>query len=238
MTEDFLAELADVRAEVAKATETEHPSLGEFIRHEVDARADSPLAGVVLAAALPAKDDPSQRTARIQLATAMVLLDVALSLHKLLLLQNPDADTLDKSLVGGTVLAGDYCFSQAAVAAARTDNPQVVAIFSDTLKDLSESHLRHLFGETGEPLDEFPALFYSGGLSGGVLAGQSTAGQERSADFAASLAGLISPTARASSRSAGIDANQLHIALGQQTAAHQHPRWLALLAEGGRANDD
>lgn len=238
MTEDFLAELADVRAQVTAATETEHPSLGEFIRHEVEARADSPLAGVVLAAALPAKDDPSQRTARIQLATAMVLLDVALSLHKLLLLQNPDTDTLDKSLVGGTVLAGDYCFSQAAVAAARTDNPQVVAIFSDVLKDLSESHLRHLFGETGEPLDEFPALFYSGGLAGGVLAGQSPKEQQRSADFAASLAGLISPSARASSHSAGIDANQLPTALGQQTAAHQHPRWLALLAEDGRANDD
>ena len=238
MTENFLAELADVRAQVAAATETEHPSLGEFIRHEVEARANSPLAGVVLAAALPAKDAPRQRAARIQLATAMVLLDVALSLHKLLLLQNPDADTLDKSLVGGTVLAGDYCFSQAAVAAARTDNPQVVAIFSDVLKDLSESHLRHLFGEAEEPLDEFPALFSSGGLAGGVLAGQSADGQQRTADFAASLAGLISPTARASSRATGIDANQLHTALGQQTAAHQHPRWLALLAEGGRANDD
>lgn len=238
MTEDFLAELADVRTEVAKATETEHPSLGEFIRHEVDARAGSPLAGVVLASALPASDTAVQRSARIQLATAMVLLDVALSLHKLLLLQNPDADTLDKSLVGGTVLAGDYCFSQAAVAAAHTDNPQVVAIFSDVLKDLSESHLRHLFGETGEPLDEFPALFYSGGLSGGVLAGQSAAEQQRTADFAASLAGLISPTARASSRSAGIDANQFHTAMRRQTAAHQHPRWLALLAEGGTANGD
>lgn len=238
MTEDFLAEMADVRTQVAAATETEHPSLGEFIRHEVDARSGSPLAGVVLAAALPAKDDPIQRTARIQLATAMVLLDVALSLHKLLLLQNPDADTLDKSLVGGTVLAGDYCFSQAAVAAARTDNPQVVAIFSDVLKDLSESHLRNLFGEAEKPLDEFPALFHSGGLAGGVLAGQSADEQQRTADFAASLAGLIGPAARAASRAPDTDANQLHAALGQQTAAHQHPRWLALLAEGGTANGD
>jgi hypothetical protein len=222
MTEDFLAELADVRAQVAVATETEHASLGSFIRHEVKARADSPLAGVVLAASLPSKDSPAQREARVQLATAMVLLDVALSLHKLLLLQNPDADTLDKSLVGGTVLAGDYCFSQAAVAAARTGNPQVVAIFSDVLKELSEAHLRHLFGEAEEPLDEFSALFRSGGLAGGVLAGQSQDEQQRTASFAASLAGQIDPSA-----------------LRQQTPAHQHPRWLLLLASGqeGKMSD-
>ena len=237
MTEDFLAELAAVRAQVAAATETEHTSLGSFIRHEVNARAGSPLAGVVLAGALPSHDSATQRAARIQLATAMVLLDVALSLHKLLLLQNPDADTLDKSLVGGTVLAGDYCFSQAAVAAARTGNPRVVAIFSDVLKELSEAHLRHLFGEGQAPLDELPALFYSGGLAGGVLTGQSEDEQQRTARFAASLAGLIGPSASASAR----DPDQFHRALRQQAASHQHPRWLALLTSrlgSGVSNDD
>ena len=233
MTEDFLAELADVRAQVTAATETEHPSLGEFIRHEVNARAGSPLAGVVLAAALPDNDNPVQRTARIHLATAMVLLDVALSLHKLLLLQNPHADTLDKSLVGGTVLAGDYCFSQAAVAAARTNHPQVVAIFSDVLKDLSESHLRHLFGAAQEPLDEFPALFYSAGLAGGVLAGQAEDEQQRTADFAASLAILFGRRTQAPS----VETAPFVTALRDGAAAQQHPRWLVLLKMRG-SNDD
>jgi len=228
MTEDFLAELADVRAQVAAATETEHASLGSFIRHEVNARADSPLAGVVLAAALPRKDSPTQRSARVQLATAMVLLDVALSLHKLLLLHNPDADTLDKSLVGGTVLAGDYCFSQAAVAAARTDSPRVVAIFSDVLKELSESHLRHLFGAAQEPLDEFPALFHSGGLAGGMLAGQSEDEQQRTANFAASLAAFFGPTAPAQRP----DTKEFVTAMQKEVAAHQHPRWLGLMERG------
>lgn len=228
MTEDFLAELADVRAQVAVATETEHASLGSFIRHEVKARADSPLAGVVLAAALPSHDTAAQRTARIQLATAIVLLDVALSLHKLLLLQNPDADTLDKSLVGGTVLAGDYCFSQAAVAAARTDNPQVVAIFSELLKELSEAHLRHLFNNDPGTLNEFPALFQSSGRAGAVLAGQSEDEQQRSADFAASLAGFFSPLPAA----ARPDIESFVAAMQNEAAAHQHPRWLALLTSG------
>ncbi|MFZ1752540.1 MAG: hypothetical protein WBO46_00480 [Caldilineaceae bacterium] len=228
MTEAIWAELADVRAQVMAATETEHSSLGEFIRHEVNERADSPLAGIILCASLPRKDSPAQAAARIHLAAAMVLLDVALSLHKLLLLQAPDTDTLDKSLVGGTVLAGDYCFSQAAVAAAHTENPQVVAIFSELLKELSEAHLRHLFAQGQSGLDEFPALFRSGGLAGAVLAGQSDAEQAQTAGFAASLADFFGDAD---------DSNNLHrerfsAALQKKTAAYQHPRWLALLQRG------
>ena len=183
------------------------------------------LAAVVaqVAAALPRNDSPAQRSARIQLATAMVLLDVALSLHKLLLLQNPDADTLDKSLVGGTVLAGDYCFSQAAVAAARTGNPQVVAIFSELLKELSEAHLRHLFKRSQGALNEFPALFRSGGLAGAVLAGLSENEQQHIADFAASLAKLF--RAEDGENSLSID---LTTSITGQMMTHQQPRWLAL----------
>lgn len=218
MTQDFLDELAAVKEQVAAATQTEHSSLGEFIRYEVSARADSPLAGIVLAAALPDSDSAKQRADRIQLSAAMILLDVALSLHKLLLLQQPDTEALDKSLVGGTVLAGDYCFSQAAMAAARTGNPQVVAIFSELLKELSEAHLRRLFGQGGDAPDDFSLLFHSGGLAGAVLAGLDEPTQQRTADFAASLA-------------------QFFAAKGQPpaldlAAAHQRPRWQSLL-EGG-----
>jgi hypothetical protein len=224
MHQDLLDELTAVKAQVAAATEAEHASLDEFIRHEVNARADSPLAGIVLTAALPSNDDAAQYAARVQLATAMVLLDVALSLHKLLLLQNPDADTLDKSLVGGTVLAGDYCFSQAAVAAARTGNPQVVAIFSELLKELSEAHLRALFDEGQSTLNEFPALFRSGGLAGAVLAGLTEGEQQRTADFAASLAGLF----RAQNGEKAWPSD-LAAGMADQIVAYQQSRWLALL---------
>jgi len=215
MTQDFLDELAAVQKQVAAAIETEHSSLGEFIRYEVNSRAASPLAGIVLAAALPPDDSAEKRVARNHLAAAMLLLDVALSLHKLLLLQYPNTDALDKSLVGGTVLAGDYCFSQAAMAAARTGNPQVVAIFSELLKELSEVHLRRLFGQGEGAPDDFALLFRSGGLAGAVLAGLDEATQQRTADFAASLA-------------------QFFAAKGQPpaldpVAAHQRPRWQALL---------
>lgn len=225
MHQDFLDELAAVQAQVAAATETEHSSLGEFIRYEVTARADSPLAGIVLSAGLPAADSHESRAGRIHLAGAMVLLDVALSLHKLLLLQNPNTDTLDKSLVGGTVLAGDYCFSQAAVAAARTGNPVVVTIFSDLLKDLSEAHLRHLFQASEGGLNEFPALFQSAGLAGAVLAGLGEAEQHAAATFATALAELYSGEEE---RRAGL-AERLTAEANARLVAHQQPRWLHLL---------
>ncbi len=225
MSQDYLDELGDVRVEVAAATETEHATLGEFIRYEVARRADSPLAGIILCAAFPKETGPADRAARISLATAMVLLDVALSLHKLLLLQNPETDSLDKSLVGGTVLAGDYCFSQAAVAAARTGNPRVVAIFSNLLQELSEAHLRHLFENSGK-LDEFPRLFRSGGLAGAVLAGLSEGEQERTATFAASVAQLLDPAQ-------AVGSPEPLAEMKRQTPAHQHSRWLALLQEVG-----
>ncbi len=221
MPQDFLDELSAVKTQVAAATETGHPLMGEFIRHEVSARADSPLAAIVLAAALPLADSPAQRNARVHLATAMVLLDVALALHKLLLLQKPDADTLDKSLVGGTVLAGDYCFSQAAVAAARTGKPEVVAIFSDLLKDLSEAHLRHLFENGQGALDEFPALFQSGGLAGAVLAGLNEQEQQRTAEFALSLAALLGAGKR--------DGLPAAASIPGRVSAHQQARWHLLL---------
>lgn len=218
MPQDFVDELAAVHAEVTAAIETEHASLGEFIRYEANTRDDSPLAGIVLAAALPASDSAEAQASRIHLAAAMLLLDVALALHKLLLLQQPNTQALDKSLVGGTVLAGDYCFSQAAVAAARTGNPQVVAIFSELLKELSEAHLRHLFEQSGGALDEFPLLFQSGALAGAVLAGMDGAAQQRTADFAASLAHYFAE----SSQPPALD----------PLADHQRPRWLALLQSG------
>lgn len=224
MNQEFLEELAAVEQTVAAATETEHASLGEFIRHEATARTGSPLAGVILCAGLPAEDSPAARSARIHLAAAMVLLDVALALHKLLLLQPADADTLDKSLVGGTVLAGDYCFSQAAVAAARTGVPRVVAIFSELLMEVSETNLRHLFGEESAAPNEASSLYYSSGLAGAVLAGLDESAQQSTALFAAGLAAPHGSTAPD-----GDTVRQAASLLDGSVPAHQRGRWRLLL---------
>jgi octaprenyl-diphosphate synthase len=164
-------EVADVRAILEGITHTLHPALSEFIQDEIGRRQTLPLAPVVLTAALPAEDGPEPRQRRIQLAAALELLTVALDIHKLLILGTMGRDSVDRALAGGTVLAGDYCFSRAASLAARTENPAVVAIFSDLLQQLSEGNLRRIFAE-GEPtFDETRLLYHSGALAGATLAG-------------------------------------------------------------------
>lgn len=87
------------------------------------------------------------------LGSALEMLAVALSIHRLLLLPT-SGDSLDRALVGSTILTGDYCFSRAAGMAAQTESPQVVDIFSRALQQVSEASLRRLFGGMSEAYEE------------------------------------------------------------------------------------
>ncbi len=91
-----------------------------------------------------------QRENALILSSALEMLSVALSIHRLLLLPSND-NTLDKALVGSTILTGDYCFSRAAFMAAQTESPYVVELFAHALKQVSEESLRGLFGEVANP---------------------------------------------------------------------------------------
>ena len=164
-------ELSEVREILSGITAELHPALSEFIKDEVRRHTSLRLGAVVLAAAYPAEDSPDQRDRRIQLAAALELLTVGLEIHKLLLLSANTRDSVDRALAGGTVLAGDYCFSRAAALAARTDNPQVVAIFSELLQQLSEANLRRLFEENSAPFNEERVLYQSAVHAGATLAG-------------------------------------------------------------------
>ena len=66
------------------------------------------------------------------------MLFVAHSIHGLLL--TAVREGMDKSVMGSTILAGDYCFSHSAVLATGTESPQVVAIFAQALKTVSEGN--------------------------------------------------------------------------------------------------
>jgi hypothetical protein len=87
------------------------------------------------------------------LGSALEMLAVALSIHRLLLLP-ASGDTLDRALVGSTILTGDYCFSRAASMAAQTESPQVVDLFSRALQQVSEASLRGFFGGASVPWEE------------------------------------------------------------------------------------
>ncbi len=170
MPNGFAQEIAEVQTILAGITNELHPALREFIHDEIQRRATSRLAPVVLAAALPEQDSSEQRARRIYLAAALELLTVALAIHKLLMLTATNRDSIDRALAGGTVLAGDYCFSRAASLAAQTEHPRVVAIFAELLQQLSEGNLRQIFDDSDAPFDEGRLLYQSGALAGATLA--------------------------------------------------------------------
>ena len=82
-------------------------------------------------------------------------------------------------LLGGTILAGDFCFSQAANLAIKTENPVVVDLFSQALKVTSEGNLRHLFDDHLPPFSDNLALCRAGAEAGMVLLENSSLDLER-----------------------------------------------------------
>lgn len=147
-------------------------ALSQFVRSEMEE--EQILAGVVLASAAPEDDSNERKERRVALAAALELLQVALNIHRLLLRPERN-DTIDNVLLGGTILAGDYCFSRAAVLAARTCHPGVVTVFAELLQTLSESNLRRVIARDGASYEsmaaaERAALFESGAAAGGMLA--------------------------------------------------------------------
>ncbi len=163
-------EMEGVRRRLVGATDALHPTVTEFVRTQ-EGTEPSLLALVILAAAFPPEDSASAGGRRVALAAALELLYRGLDIHKLLVVPLQEDRTPDRSLVGGTVLAGDLCFSRAAALAAESESPEVVAIFARLLQRLSEAHLRRLFGHSADGFDEAQVLLHHGILAGAVLAG-------------------------------------------------------------------
>jgi hypothetical protein len=180
--------LSEVVAELPEGLE-------QFVRSEM--AEDRTLAAIVLASSAPQHDSAEAVSRRVALAAALELLQIALNIHRLLLAP-AQYDTIDRFLLGGTILAGDYCFSRAAVLAARTCHPQVVLVFAELLKEVSQANLRRVINEDeagpeAVAADERKALFHSGALAGALLAGLGEEEQARAARYASSLSRRLPP---------------------------------------------
>lgn len=151
----YQAEMQLVRAELEAMVDALEGPLRSLVRSQVKATQPPVRAAIALATGVD-DNDPMQvdvqttddlRSQRVYLAIALEMLATALNTHRLLILG--DAAELDKSLLGGTILAGDYCFSRSADMAVKTNSPRVVALFAAALKSVSEGSLRHLFDDKG-----------------------------------------------------------------------------------------
>lgn len=122
-------------------------------------------------------NDGKLKQQRLYLGAALEMLQIALTIHQLLLQRNQQngradltADEEDvanqRSITGSIILTGDYCFTQSAILAAKTNNVRVVEIFSQTLQHISEKILRQLFAarnhasDTEQATDEPAPLAY------------------------------------------------------------------------------
>jgi geranylgeranyl pyrophosphate synthase len=167
--EAFATELGTVQKLLQEISDSLGMPLSKLVEEQIEAAAPPIRAAVVLAIAVEEKESERLRDQRIYLAAALEMLYVALNVHKLLL--NDRFASADKSLLGGTILAGDYCFSQSATLAVKTENPTVVDLFSQALKITSEGNLRHLFDDDSPPFSDNLALCSAGVEAGYALLG-------------------------------------------------------------------
>src|SRR5690606_14142778 len=141
-------ELAAVESEMRAALSDLFPPFSQMIDSRLRAQGAQTRAAIVLTAGIGAPDTDELRARRIARAAALEMLHLALAVH-MAIGEATDIDTMQyQSLLGSTILAGDYCFSRSAELAVRTGDPVVVEIFSDALKRVSEGNLRRFFEPT------------------------------------------------------------------------------------------
>lgn len=250
--QQYQAEMQLVRAELQTTVMALDMPLRGLVQARVNSLRPEVRAATVLAAGvsggftdLPAEEqiekEAQLRAQRIQLAAALEMLAAALSIHKILLAD--EAADLDKSVLGGTILAGDYCFSRSAAMAVKTENPEVVKLFSEALKRVSEGNLRDIFGldEKGsaaleisedvaqargvnEPFDDDLEFFRAGVIAATVLAEQPAASAQPALDFVTQLTGAL----HSSGDATAADHINLHARITALPAYQRH-RWRHLL---------
>jgi hypothetical protein len=174
----LLGELAVVEQDVLAALADLHTPFIQLVQGQWQRSFPLVRAAFVLTAGTAAGEPPDLRRKRVYLAAAMETLRLALRVHtQLLLAESPSA--IDRSLLGSTVLAGDFCFSRSAGLAARTGSPAIVDLFAGALQRVSEGSLRRLFRPSEPAYEVDRDLCISGIAAANELAGLPPAVRER-----------------------------------------------------------
>ena len=166
-------ELSEVHKRLLTVAADLKPPLSDLVANQIEFAQPPIRAAVALAAGLNALEIDEVYEQRINLGTALELLYIALAIHKNLIGAEGinSQQEIDKTWVGTIILAGDYCFSRSAEFAARTGEPEVVAIFAKALKDISEGHLRAIHENGLSQYNENVELCVAGCQAAAHLAG-------------------------------------------------------------------
>lgn len=230
---DFQHELAMVQEQMRASTENLDSPLDSLVGGKMMETFPPLFAAVVLATAAASQTDDAVLERRIYLASALQMLYVALTIHKTLLVgvhEDDPIDGQDKTVTGGTILAGDYCFSQAAGMAAKTNSPKIVTIFAQALKTVSEGNLRRLHRAAAPAqekltLAETVALIQSGIQAAAHLVRLEAMEEETISQLGQQLAAAYSlPAAHASRPEPAV----LSASLLEQLSSPRQQRWRKL----------
>lgn len=186
------AELAEVEGEMQAALSDLFPPFSQMIDTRLRALGPLTRAAVVLTAGTGAPDTDKLQGKRISLAAALEMLHLALAVHMAIGRAAGADSAQSQSLLGSTILAGDYCFSRSAELAVRTGDPIVVEIFSEALKRVSEGNLRGFFEPAATHFNEDRELFLAGIAAAGQLTGASVVLQDAQSRLVGDLAGIDS----------------------------------------------
>lgn len=177
----LLDELGQVEQEISAALGDLRAPFSQLVRGQLRAGVPLLCGAFVLTAGVGAADHPLLLRQRLYLGAAIEVLRLALAVHTQLLSAAETPLLIDRSLLGSTVLAGDFCFSRAAGLAAKTDSPAVVDIFAQALQRVSEGTLRGLFNPGAARFDVERELCLSGVVAANELVGLPE--EERQIDY-------------------------------------------------------
>ena len=230
-SQEFAAELLAVHQELQGVLADLYPPLADLVRSQLQRAQPLLRAALVLAVGVGDPDHALLRQQRLLLAAAQEMLFIALNIHKLLLTPQPtQPDEQQKTIMGGIILTGDYCFSRSAILAAQTDHVQVVELFSKALQVISEGILRNFFADranggeantaAGQPAThEQNELFISGVRAAAVLAALPAPTTTDLLDFVQQLAAQTPPY--------DIAAITAHLGAVRQVTPQQQARFAA-----------
>jgi geranylgeranyl pyrophosphate synthase len=190
-TLDFPRVLSAMRADLERVeerllleSEVDYPFVGEFVGGLISAGGKRLRPLILLLAARPFDYDLD---ALLPAATGVELLHTASLIHDdtvdhaELRRGRPTLNSIFSSET--VILLGDYIFARAAMMAAATNNPRVVAVFAATLADICDGQLREIFTahQLHQTIDDYrrrifgkTAALFAGSAEMGAIIGRAS----------------------------------------------------------------